>query len=513
VKLFDLFQKKEAKQSVQSDLELKYLSPDSFNSHLLQGGNFDLAAFQSLKYYRTVSAVFNAVNIITKEVQAIEPVVIEEEGGDEVDRHRILDLVRCPNADLTWSEFIGSVATYYIVTGNAFVVATGRPGKQPLEIFSQPPQAVSVNYGDDGFVESYEVSTRFRTFVYKRKEVEGRFRYFTDSGFQELWHIRTFNPNLSDYTGMGMSPLSPVFYEIEQHISASMHNLSLLNNGARLSTVMSLEEEVTDEQYATLREELRNYYSGPNNAGRPILVPTKMNTSSLGQTNNDMDFLNLKKEATQSIYNALGVPLPLVSGELMTYSNLEESNIRLYNSAVIPAAKRIYTELSNFLLPRYPVSENLIFTFDINDIPALEPVRSRLMREKEDLGIYTINELRTIEGLDDLEGGGADEVFKPTSEEPVAFDSDPNDEISDPNAIVGLQPIDDLITPEDEEQGPTVDVLGDENIDGIGSDPVEVRRAKLRQKFTNILRNKQSADGSRLFSDEEIEKMMQKYGL
>lgn len=452
----------------QSNVEKKGYSGVPFNEYLYNQGFYDLSAYASIMFYRQVSSVYTAVSIITKEVKSIKPVVVDKKTGQHIEDYPIYSLTDLPNADVTWDEFIEQIATYYTVTGNAFVIATGKPSQPAYEVYCQPPQSVTVVYGNDGFIYQYNVSTASYSMSFTRHEVNGRFRFYSQDGMREIWHIRTFNPYNQTNTGMGMSPMVPIYYELRQHMATSEHNLSLLMRGARMSVLISFKDELSDEQYTRIREEWTNYNTGPQNAGRMYISPQEAVVQEMGINNKDMDFLNLKKEATYAIYNALGVPLPLVSPDQMTYANLEEANLRLYNSAVIPTAKKIYIELNNFLMHRYPDSENLEFIFDPRDIPALEPVKSRMLKEKQSLGIYTINELRIQAGESPVDG--ANGIYIPSNVYPVGSTAEPKQQ-----SVTLVQ---------DEEQDDT--------------------KSKMRDKYSSIMRAKKDEFGKDLFSEDEI---------
>jgi HK97 family phage portal protein len=390
-------------------------------------------------------------------------------------------------------------ANYFLITGNAFLIATGAPNRPPLEIYCQPPQGVTVTYAKDGFILTYNVGIQGINLTFSRREINGVFRYFTADGMKEIWHIRTFNPYTQYYTGMGMAPLAPVYFELEQHIASSVHNLSLLKRGGKLSLLISFKQEMSDEQFADMQEQLQNYYSSENNAGRIMIAPHEATVQNMGMNNIDMDFLSLKKEATMAIYNALGVPLAIVSSDSMSYNNIESSQLRLYHSAVLPNAKKIYSELTNFLMHRYPDFHNVDFSFDPRDIPALEFNKAEIIKRKKDLGIYTPNELRGLEGLGAINSPGADALYIPSNIFPIG--------------TAPQQGANDITLAEDEAMDDEVAAdLSPGEIDPYDDDQVEYR-VKRREKYTRILRNKKDDRGQPLFHDHEIDALLKEYGL
>jgi phage portal protein BeeE len=135
-----------------------------------------------------------------------------------------------------------------------------------------------------------------------------------------------------------------------------------------------------------------------------------------------MDFLNLHISAMKRIYNVLGVPTPLIFDDAAKFANFSEAKLALYDNTVIPLTKLIYSELTDFLMPRYPGSEDLILSFNEGDIPALQSRHTENLERKQKLGIYTINELRALDGAGALSGDGVNQVYLPATMLPVGED-------------------------------------------------------------------------------------------
>jgi hypothetical protein len=166
--------------------------------------------------------------------------------------------------------------------------------------------------------------------------------------------------------------------------------------------------------------------------------------------------------------------------------NFDKSMIAFYDQAVLPIANRIFSELTNFLMPRYGGNEDLILSYDVGDITALEPRRNEQMKVLKDLGIFTINQLRAETGADPLQGGNA--IYGASMQ--IALATDPADESILPD-------YNDL---------PALDNVG-------GNDEKLGAKKTSRAKFTALLRAKVDVDGNQLFTEDEINKIADKHGL
>lgn len=388
---------------VKAPIEKKFFSTGMMSGDSYNGHRARMYPLRALEYYFHVAPLFTAINAIANEVGNLELALYDRNKDAYLIDHPLLDLVRFPNADCSASEFMNQLVCLYKITGNAFVVATGQPHKAPLELSIVNPASVEIMPGIDGYAEIIRVQPNPETSIlFKRKEVDGRFRYYSDSA--EIWHLRSFSPNYGRGDLWGMSDLNPIYLELEQYYEASIHNLSVLKRGARPSGAIKVDEMLTDDQFQRLQQQLEGFYSGSHNAGRSMILEGG-DFVQMSQTNKDMDFALLKTGVQNSIYNALRIPLPLMAAEFSTYSNLEVAKLDFYDNAVLPAAKRILEELTVFLMPRYFKKDTHELTYNIDKVDALEPRRNQQMEALKIANVLTTNELRDRLGFPPIEGG------------------------------------------------------------------------------------------------------------
>ena len=382
---------------------------------------FLLTPYRSAAYYASVSAVGKAIGLISDEIASIKPWLYDMQAEQFVEHKQLEELLCTPNPDKTKSELIKAYASFYLLDGNSFLIALGDVKKAPLELDVTYPDYIRYEDAkDDSYVDYYTYVSKNTSLKFKRSEGKRRFRYYNDAE-RELWHVKMFNA-YAEKKNEGLSPLDIVYYEVEQHLHSSKHNLSTLMRGARLSGMLSIEQELDDPQRANLRNRVDGEWAGASNAGQIAIIDgSKANFSEFSTSMKDMDFLNLKKEVTAAIYNIYSIPLPLISIETMTLDNYKESKFMLYDMAVLPIVARLYEELSLFLLPRFglDVTRYKIW-YDKKDIPALELRRAEELKRKKESGLYKLNELRALEGLDPVDGG--DIIYQSMKLVPVGTD-------------------------------------------------------------------------------------------
>lgn len=377
--------------------------------------NYDLTFYQAVLYYCRVEPIASGVDWIADEFEHIAPVIYNSKTKDfETTDHKLLHLLGFPNADVSGWEFRKQMAAYYLITGNCYVVATGTPGKEALELTCVQPQRVTVSPGPDGYAASYNVSAGSGAAAcFTRLEVDGRFRFYSADG-AELWHIRAFNPKYNLSNLYGMPKLNAIYYEIEQHLKGNIHNLSMLNRGARPSGALIIDGELDQEQRDRLRAQLDNA-SGAEASGHVHLLENiggaKSNFVPMSENAKDSDYLGNRTAVTIAIYNRLKIPIPLISPEHMTLDNFSKAVLALYDNAVLPLADMMLGELTTFLGPRYKLAPTERLSYDENAIKALEPRRNEQNKNKRESGVLTINEIRSLYGYEEIENG--DTLYQP----------------------------------------------------------------------------------------------------
>lgn len=363
--------------------------------------------------YEVVEPLANAVDLVGDTLASVPPRLIDEKTKQYIDNFPFLDLLKTPNElpNSSYNNFMTDVSRFFTVTGNCFIIVTLSTRNEPLEMFVIPPQYVSWEMDADGYVQSYTYTPQGLSDTFVRQD---DFRYLTRDGFKQLLHIKDFQPNAYQYNAYGLSRLNSILYELGQYESSSIHNLSLLENGARIGTWISMKDDLTPDQLADLRSEVSKVWAGAQNAGRPLIAGGVDKIDRMSQTNSDMDFANMKKMVQEAIYNRLQIPLALVNSNSLSLANMETAKLNLYDLAVLPQLNKIFTFLTHNLLPYYKGSENLELTYDEFTIPVLRDRRIDELIKMNQLNVMSDNEKRDRMDLPMIQGA-ADEVYKPAN--------------------------------------------------------------------------------------------------
>jgi HK97 family phage portal protein len=370
--------------------------------------------------YLKNAIVYRCVNEISKGASAV-PYRLKTRRDEVIDSHPLISLLDRPNPQQSNSEFFNAVFGYLMLGGNTYVLKVAGSGNFPRELHLLRPDRIDIKGGKGVFPEKYEYKINGLT--------EGVYDVDQETGFSDLKQIKLWHP-MDDY--YGCSPLTAAAMEVDQHNSATKHNINLLENGARPSGAVvfrpkddqGYQVQLSDSQRQQLTTDLNQRFAGSNNAGRPMLLEGDFDWKEMGLSPRDMDFINLKHMAATDIAMCFGVPSQLVGvPDAQTYSNVAEARLALYEETIIPYLRKVESDLNEWLVPMF--SEDIVFEYDIDKIPALSERRKRTYENvlgAVNAGIMTRNEAREMIGLSPITG--ADDLLVPSNLFPLGSTED-----------------------------------------------------------------------------------------
>lgn len=394
------------------------LEKGSFLEYVFTGsGRID--ASQAMSFYQKSSAIGTAVDKISTPAKQITPILRTAE-GETITDHEVIEKLKNPNGFETWSDFMEQLCKHYLLTGDAHLCALGNVARPPLEVYAVKPQLVSVIADSrDYYPSKYTIYNGVGRGEFKRYE-KGQVNRFYSGNLKELYHIMGFSSSATNIDGD--SPIDAIALEVKQQIQGRYHNLQLLNNGGRLSLIVTFKEPETPDaqEHAERKQRIHEDLGGGENAGGIAVISAEdMSIQEVGKSNKDMDYSQLDKIAGQTVYLRYNIPLPIVSIDASTYNNMESAVAHLYDWAVLPLVGSIFSNLSKFLLPRYNLDPSQIWlTYDKYQIDSLRTRSLEELKTRREINIETINELR-----DEMPNrppvAGGDLLYQKVSEVPL----------------------------------------------------------------------------------------------
>ncbi len=390
----------------------------SLGSFLMFGNGSAATPAGALSLYDKSTAVSIPVNMVADAFASIIPVIKFKE--EILDTHPVLDLINSPSPFYSRTLFLEMLAKDYLVTGETELVALGGINRPPIELQPISPRNVSVNEAQSGVNGAFIVAGNTLAGQYTLKRIRNRVRYF-DGNLREIKQIRNYSTQNNSLL-RGQSLLVSASKEALQHIKGGDHNISLLDNGGRVSLVFHFDADLNPDEFEETKDRVREQYGGTQKAGMiGVTSGGKLSINEMGTNNKDMDFANLQKMAQVAVALQYKVPLPLLSIDAATFNNYKEARAALYLDAVLPLADRIFGGLTDMLMPRYGLDSNdYRITYDKTKIEALTTIALEELKLRKDINIESDNELRATIGRKPYVGGDA--VLKPANLIPAGTD-------------------------------------------------------------------------------------------
>ena len=363
-------------------------------------------------YKRNVVA-YRCIRIVAHGAANV-PWLLYDAEGDDIEEHPLLDLLQRPNPLQAGAAMFETFYSFYLIAGNSYLEAVAAGGA-PGELWPLRPDRMKVIPGPRGQPAAY---------AHQMNGQEHRFPVSVTGGSPVL-HWKTFHP-LDDW--YGMSPIEAAAYSIDQHNAAGAWNQALLQNSARPSGALVYAPKegpanLSDQQFVRLKDQIGEQYSGPTNAGRPMLLDGGLDWKEMSLSPKDMDFLNTKLQSARDICAAYGVPPMLVGvpGDA-TYANFKEARMALWEDTILPLLDSATDALNQWLVPAF--GEGLRLDYDEDEISALGPRREELWARVQAAQFLTINEKRAALGYEEVDGG--DDVLISATMVPLGME--PEDE-------------------------------------------------------------------------------------
>ena len=292
--------------------------------------------------YMKNPVAYRCVRLVS-ELAAAVPLLVYE-GARELDEHPVLTLLQRPNVRQGSKDFLESLFGHLLVSGNAYVELATIEG-EPKEFHLLRPDRMRVLEDRRGWVEGYEY----------RAGSNVRRHLLDERGLSPVLHLTLFHPLDDVY---GFPPLQAAGMALDVHNASSEWNKALLDNSARPSGALVYAPDqnanLSDEQFARLKNELEDGYTGARQAGRPLLLEGGLDWKAMGYSPKDMDFVEGRHAAARDIALAFGIPPMLlgIPGD-NTYSNYQEANRALARQTILPMIGRTLDAINHWLAPRY----------------------------------------------------------------------------------------------------------------------------------------------------------------
>jgi HK97 family phage portal protein len=258
------------------------------------------------------------------------------------------------------------------------------------------------------------------------QEIEG-WRYdeqnngeWRDVGVDRALHCAWWSP----LGPLGVSPLEQLGVTIRVEDAANRYQQAMFGNSARPPSAVTSDTEFLtlerDERTALmnqLRADVEELYAGPENAGKPAVLPPGLDWKPIGHTSTEAQLIEQRKVAREEVAAVYQIPPPMMGIlDNATYSNIETQKDMIYSDALGPPLAMIEQMLTSTLARDYFGESDLYVEFDFG--PVLRGDRAKEIATFRDAiasGIQTMNEARRALNLQPSDEPDADRLFYPAN--------------------------------------------------------------------------------------------------
>lgn len=208
---------------------------------------------------------------------------------------------------------------------------------------------------------------------------------------------------------IGVSPLEQLGTTIAIEDAAQRHQAASLRNGARPPSAVTIHEKVLEyvpdaaQQQAIVdqaRVDLTQIHGGPENAGRPAVLPPGFDWKQVGHTAVEAELIQQRKLTREEVAAVYHIPPPLLGIlEYATLANMEEAHRMLFTTVLAPWLTMVEEAIGAQLIAEEATIRGDVFVeFDLNDVLRGDLLkRAQALAQQIAAGILTIDEARELE--------------------------------------------------------------------------------------------------------------------
>ena len=347
-----------------------------------------------------VTAVWRAVKIISEGIAGLDKGVFSKDSdGNTIEKntHYLNKLLTEPYDRYTGFTFFESMQANACLRGNAYAAIIRDESGRPINLVMINPSFVSVMFDTN------------RNFYYQvtndKHEVE---IVYPD----DILHI----PSLvleSDHI-VGKSPIQVHRESLGLSLATTKYASRFFKNGAHVSGYLSTDGSLKPDAAQRMAESWRRRFGGINNVGKTPVLEEGLKYYPLSLNPQDAMFVETHRLNVEDVSRIFGVPAHMLSSlDRATFSNIEHQSREYVTHTLTPWARRWESELKRKLVPERDKSRmSILFNMD-SLLRGDSESRAKLIDTYMKWGVLNRDEIRRMEGFNDIEDGSGKKYYVP----------------------------------------------------------------------------------------------------
>jgi HK97 family phage portal protein len=316
------------------------------------------------------------------------------EDVEEITAHSILDLLNGANNRMTRYQIFDRTITELELTGECFWrLIYDDQDAAPRAIRFMYPEQLTPKENKRGEPDGY---------TYKKKGDKDE--TIPEKEMVYFWYAGPYSYN------RGYGPVAAMSQRIsgEKNI-ATIQNSILENMGIPPAVIKVMRLAGGEDRFQEFKKAFQDLYGGMTKRGKLAFTQGEWEIEKLGQTFEEMGYIEGAKMWREFIANGFGVPVSKLTMESSNRAVQEVGDTELMRDTILPKLTMIAEELTESLVPKFDGLEGAFFMFD-NPVPDDARTKMLMRRINRTTGVTTPNEERQQDGMEPHDSEEADSL-------------------------------------------------------------------------------------------------------
>lgn len=238
----------------------------------------------------------------------------------------------------------------------------------------------------------------------------------------DIWHV----PGFSRDGLFGVNRVKLLDDMLGAAVAAGEYARHFWENNAQPATVLTAKGKISPEDKAKFKIDWKSMFGGPRKAGDVAVMDQEMDAKTLGATNRDSQFVEVRGFNVVEVARAFGVP-PHLLYELTraTFSNIEQQSLEFIMYCMMPHYERIAAAATHYFAEPGHFFEFLPDALLKGDVKT----RWEAYKAARESGALNADEIRKRENMKPIGGKAGEEYWRPAN---MAVSGEPNPTVTPP---------------------------------------------------------------------------------
>ena len=351
-----------------------------------------------------LTAVYAAIRLLTDVVANLDLSTFYRSQGTELPFRPLPTWMTKMNTNLANHEVIGSIVTSLLLDGNAYIATLRNDTGQVLNLTVLDPTDITPHLDNDGansrltFTSAKAPGTAFTT--------------------RDITMVR--GSIIKPGTIEGLSPIAAAREMLGTGLGVQRYGAAFFGNSAIPGAIVEVPGQLTPEGVAQMKAAWNDVHKGGSNGHRLAVLTESAKFSTVSLSPEDSQWIASREATVQDVARLFGLPPFLLADTSRATSwgtGLHEMNVAMVQYALRPLAAKVSGAFTSIMR-----SEGIAVAYARFDVGAI----SRAGNERWDtyskaiqMGVYSINEVRALEGMAPLPDDEGDTHFIPLNLAPL----------------------------------------------------------------------------------------------